>query len=162
MRLFLSTYVNKVDRKGRVSVPAPFRAVLSGQNSAGIVAFRSFKYPALDCSSLARVEEMAAQLETLPQFSEEFENLASLFADMRELPFDSEGRIMLPDHMLEFAGITESVAFVGQSTTFQIWEPAAHEAHQQAMRQAARDKKLTLPAARPAAPVPGSVQGSNP
>ena len=157
VRLFLSTYVNKVDRKGRVSVPAPFRTVLSGQNSAGILAFRSFKHNALDCSGLARVEEMAAQMETLAEFSEEYENLAALFADMKQLPFDSEGRIILPEDLLQFVGITESVAFVGQGKNFQVWEPAAHEAHQEARRQSARESKFTMPTSRPAAPPAGGA-----
>jgi MraZ protein len=158
VRLFVSTYVNKVDRKGRVSVPAPFRAVLSGQNSPGILAFRSFKHAALDCSGLARVEEMAAQLDTLPEFSEEYENLSALFADMKQLPFDSEGRIMLPDDLMQFVGITESVAFVGQGKNFQIWEPVAQEAQQAARRQSARDSKFTMPpTVRVAAPLPESA-----
>ncbi|HEV2676713.1 MAG TPA: division/cell wall cluster transcriptional repressor MraZ [Aliidongia sp.] len=145
MRLFLSTYVNKIDRKGRVSVPALFRTVLSGQNSTGILAFRSFKHAALDCSGLARVEEMAAQLETLPEFSEEYENLSALFADMKQLQIDGEGRITLPEELLQFVGITDNVAFVGQGKNFQIWEPAAQEAFQAARRQSARDNKFIMP-----------------
>ena len=156
--LFLSTYVNKVDRKGRVSVPAHFRAVLSGQDSQGIVGFRSFKHPALDCSGQWRVAEMAAQLDTLSEFSEEYEALEALFADMRTLSFDAEGRIILPDDVIELTGITETVAFVGLSKKFQIWEPETYKAHQQTMRQLARDKKLTLPAVRTNVPSPGSVQ----
>lgn len=154
MRLFLSTYVNKVDRKGRVSVPAPFRTVLSGQNSTGILTFRSFKHNALDCSGVDRVEEMAAQLETIPEFSEEYENLAALFAEMKTLPLDPEGRIILPEDLLQFVGITESVAFVGQGKNFQIWEPAAHEAHQEARRQSARANGFTM---RPTTPIIGSA-----
>ena len=42
MRLFLSTFTNKVDKKGRVSVPATFRAALSELSFPGIVAYRSF------------------------------------------------------------------------------------------------------------------------
>ena len=47
--MFLSTYVNKVDRKGRVSVPATFRASLAAetQRFPGVIVFPSYKYPAL-------------------------------------------------------------------------------------------------------------------
>ena len=159
MGLFLSTYVNKVDRKGRVSVPAAFRTVLSGQNSTGILTFRSFKHNALDCSGLARVQEMAAQLDTIPEFSEEYENLTALFADMKTLPLDPEGRIILPEDLLQFVGITDSVAFVGQGKNFQIWEPAAQEAHQEARRQSAKANGFTMrPAATAAPPAPGGAQ----
>src|ERR1700732_1459657 len=92
--LFLSTFVNKVDRKGRVSVPASFRAALAGQSFAGIVAFRSFKTAAIEGSGIDRIEEMSARLDTLDQFSEEYESLASIFADAQQLPFDGEGRII--------------------------------------------------------------------
>ncbi len=157
VRLFLSTYVNKVDRKGRVSVPASFRTVLAGQNSPGILIFRSFKHNALDCSGLARVEEMAAQMEALEEFSDEYENLAALFADMKTLPFDGEGRIIIPDELMQFVGLTESAAFVGQGKNFQIWEPAAYEAHQEARRQAARESKFTMAARTAASPPAGGA-----
>ena len=63
--LFMSTYVNKVDRKGRVSVPATFRAAVADQSFPGIVVFPSFKYEALDGSGIKRMEEMSERLNTL-------------------------------------------------------------------------------------------------
>src|SRR5882724_10710553 len=94
--LFLSTFVNKVDRKGRVSVPASFRAALAGQSFAGIVVYRSFKNSALEGSGIDRLEEMSARLDELYEFSDERESLASIFADSQQLAFDNEGRIILP------------------------------------------------------------------
>ena len=157
MRLFVSTYLNKVDRKGRVSVPAPFRTVLAGQESPGIVVYPSFKEAAINCSGLAWVDEIGALIETLPEFSDERQRVSSLFSEMRTLTFDAEGRIMLPDDMIELAGITETAAFVGVGKTFQIWEPEAHKAHQAVMRQLNRDKGLGLPAARAVASIPGGA-----
>src|ERR1700704_3627809 len=94
--LFLSTFVNKVDRKGRGSVPASFRAALAGQSFAGIVAYRSFKNSAIEGSGIDRLEEMSMRLDALDEFSEERESLASIFADSQQLAFDAEGRIVLP------------------------------------------------------------------
>lgn len=96
MALFLSTFMNKVDRKGRVSVPATFRAALASQSYAGIVAFPSFKLEAIEGMGADRMEEMSARLDALEQFSEDYDNLASIFADAQQLPFDGEGRIVLP------------------------------------------------------------------
>jgi MraZ protein len=146
--LFLSTVVNKVDRKGRVSVPASFRAALAGQSFNGIIAFRSFKTAAIEGSGIDRIEEMSARLDALDQFSEDNESLASIFADAQQLAFDSEGRVVLPQALVEHAGITESAAFVGLGRTFQIWEPAAHTAHQDALRERAKRQGTTLPGAR--------------
>jgi len=147
--LFLSTFVNKVDRKGRVSVPASFRNALVGQSFSGIVAFRSFKTAAIEGSGIDRIEEMTARLDTLDQFSEEYDSLSALFAEVQQLPFDSEGRVVLPEEFAKHAGISESAAFVGLGRTFQIWEPEAHKRHQTEMRERAKRQGMTLPAMRP-------------
>src|ERR1700756_4148438 len=136
--LFMSTYVNKVDRKGRVSVPASFRTAVAGQSFNGIVAFRSFKSTAIEGSGIDRIEEMSARLDSLDQFSEDYESLASIFADAQQLAFDGEGRVVLPEELMSHAGITDGAAFVGLGRTFQIWEPEAHKRHQAEMRERAK------------------------
>ena len=145
MALFLSTFVNKVDRKGRVSVPAPFRATLASQAFAGIVAFPSFKFPAVEGCGIDRMEEMSTRHDGLGQFSDDHESLAVIFADAQQLPFDGEGRIVLPPALCEHAGISESAAFVGLGRTFQIWEPERFRRHQEGLRDRARRNGLTLP-----------------
>ena len=122
MAVFLSTYLNKVDRKGRVSVPAAFRAALAGSGSSGIVAYRAVKLPAIEAAGLDRIEEMSRRLDSLPELSEEREALATLLADMEQLAFDGEGRIMLPPGLAKHAGIEGDATFVGGGPTFQIWE----------------------------------------
>jgi MraZ protein len=143
--LFLSTFVNKVDRKGRVSVPASFRAALAGQSFLGIVAFRSFKLPCVEGSGIDRMEEMSSRVDQIGQFSEPHDNLAVLFSDAQQLPFDGEGRVMLPQMLAEHAGITDHAAFVGQGRTFQIWEPERFKTHQTELRERARRQAVALP-----------------
>ena len=147
--LFLSTFVNKVDRKGRVSVPAPFRAALAGQTYAGIIAYRSIKQTAIEASGIDWMEELSRRLDELDELSEERDALSAIFAEVRQLPFDSEGRIILPPELAEYAGITESAAFVGSARSFQIWEPGRFAHHQEQRRSIIRDRGLTLPGARP-------------
>jgi transcriptional regulator MraZ len=144
--MFLSTYVNKVDRKGRVSVPATFRASLAAQRFPGIVAFPSYKYPAIDANGIERMEELAARLETLEEFSDEHENLAALlFAPSQRLPFDTEGRVVLPADLAEHAFITDSAAFVGLGKSFQIWEPGRFAEHLASLRERARRQGTKIP-----------------
>jgi MraZ protein len=150
--LFLSTYDNKVDRKGRVSVPAPWRPALSQNGFAGIVCYPSFKYDAIEGGDIAWIAEMGARHDTLEPFSEEADSLALIFASSHQLAFDPEGRIVLPEALIAHAGITERVVFVGTGRTFQIWEPARWEAHAAELRERARSKGLTLPGRRPEAP----------
>ena len=154
MGLFFSTFVNKVDRKGRVSVPATFRAALEGSSFPGVILFRSFRLAALDGSGIDRMEELSARIDALDEFSEDREALASIFADAQQLPFDGEGRIILPEPLSAHAGITETAAFVGLGRTFQIWEPQRFEKHQQDLRERARRQGTTLPSRRPDVPAP--------
>ena len=145
MALFTSTFINKVDRKGRVSVPASFRSALTSQSFSGIVAFRSLKFVALDGGGFDRLEQIAQSLDELPEFSDEREGLASILADAHEIPFDSEGRIVLPQRLVDYAGIGEQAAFVGLGRSFQIWDPTRYEAHQEEMRERVRQRGFTLP-----------------
>ena len=144
--------MNKVDRKGRVSVPASFRLALTGQNFNGIIAFRSLKLPALDASGIDRMEELSNRIDQLPEFSEDRDALSSILADAEQLAFDGEGRIVLPEPLCQYAGISEAAAFVGRGRSFQIWEPQRFQAHQQEMRERARRQGTTLPPSRAAQP----------
>jgi len=142
--LFMSTFTNKVDRKGRVSVPAPFRANLCGPGTPPnglLVLFRSFRYDALEGCDIERMAEMSNRLDTLPQFSPEHDQLATLFSDSHQLTLDAEGRIGLPEELIAFAKLGESARFVGLGKTFQVWEPATHDAHQAAMRARVRENQ---------------------
>ena len=130
MAVFLSTYLNKVDKKGRVSVPSQFRAVLAKQSlegtATGLVVFRSLKFSALEACSPEHMEKLAADLEQMDISAEERDLFEmTIFGDSVQLPMDAEGRILLPQDLMDHAGITEQASFVGRSKTFQIWEPGA-------------------------------------
>ena len=68
----------------------------------------------------------------------------SLFADAKQLAFDGEGRIMLPEALCAHAKLTEAAAFAGRGRYFEIWEPQALEAYKAEARQRAADKQRTL------------------
>ena len=143
MSLFLSSYENRLDTKGRVSVPASFRASVSNEKFAGVVLFRSFTNNCIEGMTMSRMEQMAAATDKMGVFDSELDDLtAMLFADARQLAFDVTGRIIIPSDMLAHAGITDSAIFVGRGNSFQIWNPAAF--------RAAQEKSLSnLRAARP-------------
>jgi MraZ protein len=151
--IFIGTFENKVDAKGRVSVPAQFRQALAGLPYSGIAAFRSHRADAIEGCGMDFMEQMIARVSEIDLFSETHDDLATtIFSDSQQLPFDSTGRIMLPEAFRAHAGITDRAAFVGMGQLFQIWEPAKLEAHKAAARERARDKRMTLPAA-------GAAQG---
>ena len=148
VELFLSTYVNKVDRKGRVSVPATFRSTLATHRQPNLlIAFPSLRLPAIECTGSDRMVEMQQRVETLEQFSDEYENLSLLFAAAHPLTIDGEGRVILPENLKEHAHIAGDVAFVGLGAMFQLWNPAEFREHSAAVRERARRQGTTLPPA---------------
>lgn len=145
LALFLSTFVNRIDRKGRISVPAQFRTVLGAQSFSGVIVFPSFVAPAIEASGIDHIERLSAGIDQFDPFSDEHDAFAiSILADSHQLPFDSEGRIMLPDVLREHAGMSDRAAFVGRGATFQIWEPEAFRACQEEARKRARDGRTSL------------------
>ena len=149
MAVFLSTFANRIDKKGRVSVPATFRAALDQERSGSVILYPSFKHPCLEGCGDDRIEQIAESIDALDAFSEEAENLQTILADSVRLTVDGDGRIMLPKEMAEFAGIGETAMFVGLGKSFQVWEPTAFDAHRNAARQRARDKGATLRIVKP-------------
>lgn len=145
MALFLSTFINKIDKKGRVSVPARFRAALSEQDGSGVVVFRSLHHEALEACSYTHMEQLSENLEQLEMDPEEKDLIATtIFGGSVQLPFDGDGRIILPKDMIEFANIEGEASFVGRSNTFQIWNPERFAAYQETARDQARKRGLRL------------------
>ena len=143
---FLGTYHNKIDAKGRVSVPAPFRQLLSSQSFQGVVCFLSYKVDAIEGCSMSFMEHLSSSVAEIDLFSDRQESLAAtIFAEAHSLPWDSGGRIQLPRMLLSAAQINESAAFVGMGKTFRIWEPAALAQFQGERRVRARSDGLALP-----------------
>ena len=146
MTLFLSTHLNKVDKKGRVSVPAQFRAELASESYQGVVLFRSNVHPALEGFAWSHMAEISKRLDNFDMFSEDQDDLATtLFGEAVQVPFDGDGRIVLPVELMEFAGIVERASFVGLGGKFQIWDPELLNKRREDARRAVREKNLTLP-----------------
>jgi transcriptional regulator MraZ len=144
---FLSTYSNKVDRKGRVSVPAAYRAALSGATFQGVIAYPSLTGPVIEAFGREMLERMNQERLTRSMEGGAFEEVLlgggndtaveTVMAMARELPFDGEGRIILPAALSEHAHIGERAVFVGRGSRFQIWAPDPYE-----LRQAEEVEKL--------------------
>jgi MraZ protein len=149
MTHFLGTHQNRFDAKGRVSVPAPFRAALKEGGTPGSLVLRpSHKHPCIEAWPAAVFQALATPLDRLDLFSEAHDDLAAaLYADAYPVEADREGRITLPETLATYAGLTDSVVFMGLGRTFQIWEPAAAERRRTEARERARARGLTLPGA---------------
>ncbi len=145
MSVYFGTFENKVDRKGRVSVPATFRQNLATSAFQGIIAFRYHTPEAVEACSLEFMERLDLSLADFDLFSEAHDDLAfNIFAESHQLPFDGEGRVILPAALLEITGISDRAAFVGKGPTFQIWEPVALETRKAEARERAPNLTLRL------------------
>jgi MraZ protein len=167
MTQFMGTHQNRLDAKGRVSVPAPFRAVLraqasahpngngNGEGTASLVLRPSHKHACIEAWPAATFQALAAPLDRLDLFSGQHDDLAaSLYADAYQVETDREGRVVLPESLVAHAGLSETVVFMGLGRIFHIWEPQAAERFRREARERAREQRLTLPGARDAAGAP--------
>ena len=126
--MFLSTYENKLDKKGRVSVPASFRSYLSNMGYNGIICFPSFNNQSIEAWPQDRIEKISNAIDTLNPFEDKKDYFAtSILSESINLQFDGEGRILITEKLLKHAKIKNRMLFVGQGKTFQIWEPTSFE-----------------------------------
>ena len=122
--MFLSSYENRIDKKGRVSVPATFRSHLNSMGYNGFVTYPSFNHPALEACSQDRIEKLSSTIDSLNPFEEKRDYFAtSVLSESENLQFDTEGRVSISEKLLIHAKVKNNVLFVGLGKTFQIWEP---------------------------------------
>ena len=126
--MFLSTYENKLDKKGRVSVPASFRSYISNLGYNGVICYPSFNNQCIEAWPQDRIEKISNAIDSLNPFEEKKDYFAtSILSESINLQFDSEGRILLTSKLLKHAKIKNNMFFVGQGKTFQIWETSTFE-----------------------------------
>ena len=143
--MFLSTYENKLDKKGRVSVPASFRSHLSNLGYNGVICYPSFNNSSIEACSQDRIEKISSAIDSLNPFEEKRDYFAtSILSESENLQFDTEGRVSLSNKLLNHAKIKESMLFVGQGKTFQIWEPKLFEKFKVQARKKANLNRASL------------------
>lgn len=149
MERFVSTFTNKIDAKGRVSIPAPFRAVLerdgyAAGSAGGIYCYPALEAPALDAGGERLAKKIDGLLSGLPDYSDERDELSvALYGDVQVLTIDGDGRISLPESLRAHAGLGTQVTFVGLGDKFQIWEPARFaERRERAREKVQHTRKL--------------------
>lgn len=159
MALFLSSFTNRIDKKGRTSVPASFRTVLAGQSFSGIIAYHSFVNPCVEACGIDRIERLHDSIDALDPFSPNRDAFAtSILGACVQLPFDGEGRVMLPESLIAEAGIDAQAVFVGKGATFEIWNPDRFTAYAAEARELALKERASLRLASRSS-TPGNGEG---
>ncbi|WP_144186370.1 division/cell wall cluster transcriptional repressor MraZ [Elioraea rosea] len=153
MTQFYDTYTNRLDKKGRVSVPAPFRAALERMNAGDLILSPNHKRPCIDARPDLVFRQIASALDTLDVFSDDHDDLAAtLFARSTSAMPDGEGRIMLPERLIAHAGLSDLVSFVGMGNSFQLWRPDAGDEFVADARTRSLERRLTVPRGRAGGP----------
>ncbi len=129
MANFFGTYTNKVDEKGRVSVPARFRNAIAGSNYQGVMLSPDTKLGAIDGCDFERIDRLVDAIDDPATPASEKQRARTLMTRIQEQPIDKAGRIVLPKELAELAGIGDSAVFAGIGPTFQIWSPKAFKKH---------------------------------
>lgn len=161
MDRFVSNFTNRLDAKGRVSIPASFRAVLGRDGFEGLYVHPALDAPALDAGGNALLSDINALLSTLSPYSDERDHLSTaLFGTSEVLKTDPEGRVILTESLRAHAGIADAVTFVGHGHKFQMWEPERFRAHLEEARAKVRELKRSLGSRPPASGVSNVPPGA--
>ena len=121
--IFLSVHRQKLDTKGRVSIPADFRKVLGDD---GLVLYRSYKESnVLEGVSMQRMMKLSEAMDRIDPFDTSQDDMSTtIFADSHQFKFDLTGRITMPESLIKHCAFSgDQVLFVGRGKTFQIWDP---------------------------------------
>jgi MraZ protein len=130
MDRFVANYTCRLDAKGRVSIPAAFRAVLTRDGFEGLYCYPSLDRPAIDAGGHALLVEIETLIGRFAPYSDEREELlVALYGRSETLKVDGEGRVVLTEMLKQHAGIGDIASFVGLGPRFQIWEPERFRAH---------------------------------
>ena len=129
MDRFVSHFTLRLDAKGRISIPASFRAVLMRDGFEGLYCYPALDRPALDAGGNALLAEIETLIARFSPYSEEREQFSTaLFGTSEVLKIDGEGRAVLTEPLKTHAGIRDEIACVGLGHKFQIWEPGRFRA----------------------------------
>ncbi len=124
MKAFFGTFTNKIDAKGRISVPAPYRAVIQARGLTSVALHPSLFETCLEGAGSDRFEALLSGVPDSFVGAARDEAAELIMEELRDLPLDGEGRIVLPDDFMAKARLKDQAAFVGRGWKFQIWEPA--------------------------------------
>ena len=149
--MFLSTFEKQLDAKRRIVLPHDFRSHAAGPFD-GVYCFPSFEADCIEGGGQAFFDAYNGVIEELPVGDPLRTALStSVLGGMAKLPFDTAGRIILPEALCVEFGITDWVSVVGLGDHFQIWSRDAFRAHSARQREIAREGLASLRAQQRAA-----------
>lgn len=135
-RRFRGESIHKVDAKGRVSIPAPFRRVLEegdpdwtdGLNPNMVLVYGGKSRNYIEGYTMKSMDDVDEQISNLPRGSKGRRALELMFSGQSvQLSVDETGRLVLSPKLRDKISIKSEAIFVATGDTFQIWEPSAYD-----------------------------------
>ncbi len=115
-----------LDAKGRMSIPTKYRDVLSSAESKGLIVTIDTESTCLLLYPLPIWEQIEAKLQQLPSFDPQARRIQRLLiGHASDVELDSQGRILLPTLLREYAGLQKKTMLIGQGKKFEIWDENA-------------------------------------
>ncbi len=124
--MFLSTSHNKIDLKCRVSIPASFRVNLE-KSKESLILFKSLQFKCIEGTTSSRMQTYVNAIDELDALSDEAFVLRMMMADSFETKYDINGRVVIPDILMDFASLSNKAVFMGVGESFYVWSPAEYE-----------------------------------
>lgn len=122
---FRGNFTHTVDEKGRISLPAEFRRVLNGVGDEAVVLTNYISDGArcLEGFGLSAWHEFERKLRQKSRFSPKLQKLENFYLSRAaECPLDGSGRILLPQHLKNYAGVHKDVTFTSSIHGFRLWD----------------------------------------
>lgn len=146
-KYFSSNATNKIDAKGRVSIPANFRKVLEADAQPGLVLIpRLYGEPCIEGLSVGQHLALAARVERMNPGNPKARAMRhKIFGQAHHIPIEDTGRIVLTKDLRDILGSPDDVLFVGLGRSFQMWNPAVYASHQEEMESLSADSFELIP-----------------
>jgi len=145
--MFRGEFHQKVDGKGRVSIPASFRRVLEAgdpdwspnADPQVVIVYGDHRRKYLECYTMDAIAEVDQIIASKPRGSTERKLLQTLFSGQSlTTTIDNTGRIVLPQKLRDKIGVGagDEAYMIATGDTFQIWNPETYETVEQAKTEA--------------------------
>lgn len=134
--VFIGEHDNKIDAKGRLSIPADFRRELEegdpkwepGQNASMVMVYGNHRRNYIEVFRITDLQRVFAEIRTMPRGSKKRRDLERLyFQQAAPATVDETGRIVLGARLREKLGLDGRALVVGNGETFMIWNPDTYE-----------------------------------
>lgn len=127
MTFFTGRYDCKMDAKGRIVLPAKFKAQLPVEDGNELAIQMGFE-PHLTIYPMLEFKKVLSQVSALSEFNKEYRQLQlNFFSTITTVELDDNGRFLIPKNMVSYAQLQKDVVLIGMGTKIVLWDPALYE-----------------------------------